>query len=251
MAKYRPIYVKIWKDPDFEEYPPDGKLIFIYLCTNPSATESGIYPISLTTISNETGVPLERVRELLSNGLKNVMYDQATRHVYVRRFHLYNPGGNPDLIEKSMTNDFLASQQTCLWQQFSLDYPSITSLVRVIGKGKGTVIDKEPLANGLPTVNQQFPQWLQILQGFKAFEVNNGWAQEIETEYPGIDLLATAKEFVDYWSERRKQIKSVKATWTNRLKFEAKRTVTNGQNGGHPAGLPGNRPRGAFSEVEG
>jgi hypothetical protein len=69
------------------------------------------------------------------------------------------------------------------------------------------------------------PQWVSVLCDFKHFEYNNGWPQEIETSYPGIDLLDVAREFVDYWSERRKEIKSMKATWRNRLKDVAKRTV--------------------------
>jgi len=165
MAKYRPIYTKIWKDPDFEEYPPDAKLIFIYLCTNPSTTESGIYPISCTTIANETGVPLPKVKQLFTNGsIKNVLYDQETRHVYIRRFHQYNEGGRPTLIETSITNDFLHTQQTYLWNHFITDYPDFAQKISPTtplnpnlnpNPNPNRTVSKR-LANTLQTVNKGF-----------------------------------------------------------------------------------------------
>ena len=61
MAKYRSIHQKIWTDPDFQDYSANGKLIFIYLCTNASTSESGIYAITPKTISDETGIEKEKV----------------------------------------------------------------------------------------------------------------------------------------------------------------------------------------------
>ena len=102
MAKYRPVHTKIWKDPDFEEYSKDQKLVFLYLITNEQTTESGIYPVTPKTVSNETGIPLATVKELLANGFKNISYDPENRCVFVHKFLKYNGGGRPDLLLKSI-----------------------------------------------------------------------------------------------------------------------------------------------------
>jgi hypothetical protein len=144
MAKYRPIHKKIWKDPDFLEYPPDSKLIFIYLCTNESTTDSGIYPITPRTVANETGIPYETVDKLLNNGcLKNVEYDIKEKIIYVRNARRYYPGGRPDLVELGIIDDFRKSQRTHLWQLFIQDYPEFKEAILSVGKplAKGSTKD--------------------------------------------------------------------------------------------------------------
>jgi hypothetical protein len=159
MAKYRPIYIKIWNDPDFEEYPPEGKLIFIYLCTNPNATESGIYPISCKSIAGDTGIDIPRVKELLANGLKNVLYDEATRHVFVRNFHRYNAGGSPKLIETSILNDFSHSQETYLWNDFLVTYQEFN--------GKITPLVPNPKCNPISKPNPNRTVCKRLAKGFQ------------------------------------------------------------------------------------
>jgi hypothetical protein len=147
MAKYRPIFTKIWDDPDFEEYSPDAKLIFVYLCTNPSTTESGIYPISCKSIANDTGIDIVRVKEVLANGLKNVLYDETTRHIFVRNFHTYNAGGSPKLIETSVLNDFSHSQDTYLWNDFLVSYPEFNGKITPLVPNPNLKVNLNPKPN--------------------------------------------------------------------------------------------------------
>jgi len=100
MAKYRPIQIRIWKDPDFEKYNANMKLIFIYLCTNELTTESGIYAISTRTISQETGIPVATVNKLLANGFKNIAYDFENSCVFIKNFLKKRPNKWQDQIKK-------------------------------------------------------------------------------------------------------------------------------------------------------
>jgi hypothetical protein len=140
MAKYRSIHEKIWKDPDFQAYNPEGKLVFIYLCTNESTSESGIYAITPRTIANETGIKLESVAKILES-LKNVIFDTGTNYVYVRRFKLYNGGGRSDLVSRSIVAEFQLSSISPLWSAFIKDYPEYKEAILAAGK---------PLAVSLP-----------------------------------------------------------------------------------------------------
>ena len=142
MAKYRAIYRTIWKDHDFQLYTPEAKLIFIYLCTNEATSESGIYSITQKTISDETGIPLPTVAQLLSNSLRNVVYDMDNHCVFVRRFRKYNAGGKPDLIKLSILNDAKLIPRTKLWNEFIKEYPEFTEVLSTV---------MQPLTNSLPT----------------------------------------------------------------------------------------------------
>ena len=138
MATYRPVYINIWKDPTFEGYKPPMKLIFIYLITNESTTESGIYPITIKTISNETGIPIKTVTELLSNGLKNIAYDFENNFIFVKNFLKYSSGGGrPDLLQKSIEKNY-KNFNTPLWNEFKLIYPQYSDKIQTVDK---------PLAN--------------------------------------------------------------------------------------------------------
>lgn len=66
MADFRSIKTAMWREDDwFMDLPTEGKLLWIYLFSNPSASVAGIYRLSLRTMVNETGLDLERISDLL------------------------------------------------------------------------------------------------------------------------------------------------------------------------------------------
>ncbi len=66
-AEYRSVQTRMWREDDwFQDQPIDARLLFIYLFTNPSASVSGIYRLPLRTIIFESGLPAERVNELMA-----------------------------------------------------------------------------------------------------------------------------------------------------------------------------------------
>ena len=123
MAKYRPIYMKIWHDPDFQNLSVAEKLIFIYLCTNTSTTESGIYPITYKSISQETGIQLTKVKNALStNKITNISYDADSRTVFIRNFLKYNGKGVKIKALESLIQD-MKYINTPFWAEFTELYP--------------------------------------------------------------------------------------------------------------------------------
>ncbi len=160
MAKYHPIYTSIWKDPDFQELDPDAKLVFIYLFSNESMTQSGIYPISYKTISDETGIPKERVQELLNGGhLKNIFYDTKNRYVFVKNALKHHSKGRPDLLVKAIQNEFEQSRKTPLWAEFVKEYPELAKHLPNIGQY-------------LENVEQYFPNVEQHLESIGQASAN-------------------------------------------------------------------------------
>lgn len=53
---YRAIDARFWTDPKVRTLSPENKLLFLYLVTSPHAHYSGLYYLSLETISYETGI---------------------------------------------------------------------------------------------------------------------------------------------------------------------------------------------------
>ncbi len=160
MAKYRPLRVKLWKNPKFEEYSPLKKLIYIYCTTNESVTESGIYPISLRTISRETGVQLKKVKAFLEE-IEFFSYDSENQILFVRDFLKDNTyGGRPDLIEKSIMRD-CDSIKSKFWEEFLEINPKYKRILEPIIKGSEE-IDK-PLEKGSKEIDKPLEKSSEII----------------------------------------------------------------------------------------
>ena len=119
MANYRPILVQIWKDPHFQDFTISEKLIFICLFTNESVTESGVYRLTFKTIRNLTDVPMPSVKEAILNTFKKrIVYDQENSIIWVKNFLRYNGHGKPNLIIRSILNDYEASKKSNVWDGY-------------------------------------------------------------------------------------------------------------------------------------
>lgn len=184
MAKYRPIFTKIWNDPDFEEYTSHQKLIFFYLCTNPLTTESGIYPISCRTISQNTGIELSEVKDtMINNKIKNVLYDPVNKVVFVCNFLRYNGRGRPDLVVKSIYNDYI-NIKTPLWDEFRKRYPRYFEESLRLSKDLDKCAIPNPIPNPNPTPYS-----------------TDGESENVEMETDKIPVREMMSMFVEHWKK--------------------------------------------------
>lgn len=97
----------MWREDDwFQELPVDGRLLWIYLFTNPSASAAGIYRLPLRTIAFECGLTPDRTLELLDQfGAANKAHycDGVVWVVKMRKLQF--PGGVNDKIMKRIDSD--------------------------------------------------------------------------------------------------------------------------------------------------
>ena len=83
-------------------------------------------------------------------------------------------------------------------------------------KGKESTV-KEKKINKLKEI--VLPEWCKKLQEFKEFEIDETWINDVEASFCNVDLMEATKDFIDYWGERKKkEIKSMKATYKNSLR---------------------------------
>jgi hypothetical protein len=119
MAEYRPVLCSFWTDPDTEEWKPNERLVYLFLCTNKEARESGIYQISQKYISERTNITIDKIKEIiitLSSVYNKITYDNNT--FFVHGFMRRNFKGNPALLEKSILKDFENSPSFICWSRF-------------------------------------------------------------------------------------------------------------------------------------
>ncbi|WP_433958876.1 DnaD domain-containing protein [Cytobacillus horneckiae] len=103
MAKYRYVQTEFWNDPKIvEEMTPEDKLFFLYLLTNASTTQIGIYQITKKQMAFDIGYSVESINSLLDrfvNHHKIVKYNPDTREIAIKNWGKYNliRGGKPIL----------------------------------------------------------------------------------------------------------------------------------------------------------
>lgn len=106
MARYRTIHVRVWGDEKFRELSQDGRLLWLYLLTNPETTTvPGLFRAGKAAIAEALGwlgerFPErfdERFAELSSRGMAKA--DWTARVVWVPNVVLYNPPANPNVVK--------------------------------------------------------------------------------------------------------------------------------------------------------
>ncbi|MGL5752706.1 MAG: hypothetical protein ACRCXT_19365 [Paraclostridium sp.] len=110
MAIFRHIQTAFWKDPKIiEDMTPEDRLFFLYILTNPSTTQIGIYNITKKQIAFELGYSTEVINSLIhrfENQHKVIRYNEETREICIVNWGKYNlnKGGKPiiDCVTKEV-----------------------------------------------------------------------------------------------------------------------------------------------------
>lgn len=232
MPFYRPVLVSIWRDDKFQNYSPEGKLLFLYLITNDHMEECGVYKITTKTIANETDIDQKVVISLLKKDLTdNVSYDWENHVVFVHNFLWINfslMGGNPDLIKRSVFNTRKALRTT-LWKEFDKCYTT----------------DLQPLGKGLATdavnvnVNVNFNVIKEIEEGKIPFSFDEGLEKKVQDElkkisypystfdmtlyvtktlikdYPEVEALEAVRQKCAWWLDNPKALHGTRTKKVN------------------------------------
>jgi hypothetical protein len=139
MATYRKFHIQFWKDEKVQLLNPIEKALLIYLFTNESVGQSGIYLVTPKTIENETGIDSKTVRQLLASRLSMIEWCEEKNIVFVRSFKRYNPGGQPNLIARAIWNDRKKYDVPEMWEIFKEIYPEYSELIDAAANGSLTV----------------------------------------------------------------------------------------------------------------
>lgn len=134
---YRTIDAAFWSDPKIRQLPSDGRLLLLYLITNPHTHVSGIYYLPKPSIAHETGLSL-KVLDTLSNTLSSLglcRFDSAREVVWVKNMMRYQGTGDRNAMSAAhhITKDL---HDTPLILDFLDAYPDVRKHV------SNTVLDR-------------------------------------------------------------------------------------------------------------
>lgn len=85
MARYSLIMNDMWIDREFRNLEPKGKLLYIYLLTNPYCNQSGLYRLPIDIVELEV-----RASDLLLQDNHLWKYDKDNEVVYIPNYLKYN-----------------------------------------------------------------------------------------------------------------------------------------------------------------
>ncbi|MBH8602860.1 hypothetical protein I8U18_01340 [Thermoactinomyces sp. CICC 10522] len=94
MAIYRQVHVSFWQDPKvIEEMTPEDKYFYLYLLTNPSTTQIGVYSITKKQMAFDMGYSIESINCLLERFEtyhKVIRYNRETKEIALLNWGRYN-----------------------------------------------------------------------------------------------------------------------------------------------------------------
>ena len=124
MANATMLWSRFWLDEDVESWSVNQRYLFLFLISNPLRTTSGIYYITRKRIHIESLLPISEIdRYLVSEGTKNISYDRQHSVVFIHNALRHMRGGRPNLIARSIVNDYHATSQSVqIWREFSRKY---------------------------------------------------------------------------------------------------------------------------------
>lgn len=126
---YRTVDAKFWTDPKIRGLDPMGKLLALYLVTNPHTHVGGIYYLPDQIIESETGIKNDDLARLWK-ALDERNYakrDDALSVVWVVRMFFYQ--GRGDKHERSVINHLDTLHNSFLINEFLSEYPSVKDRV--------------------------------------------------------------------------------------------------------------------------
>lgn len=99
MAKNRVINTKFWTDPYVQGLEPEEKLLYLYLISNSHTEICGVYEITLTTISFESGLSVQVVKKCLGKfEADRKIYHLKGLYIYIKNFSKHQQK-NPSIDE--------------------------------------------------------------------------------------------------------------------------------------------------------
>jgi hypothetical protein len=194
---YRTICTQLWTDKKIQRLTVQGKLLFVYLITNPHTHLSGIYYLPKELIQKETGLS-----DTLSNTLFHTLselerayYDQETSTVFVVNMFRYQGQGEKN--ERSCANQLMGLHGTPLIAQFLEHYPKVKRFC------------SDTLLDTLSTLSKIFPSVpdpVLLISSPSSHELN-----------PKIKSNGCAEEFEQFWRSYPKKVgkKKAQVAWKN------------------------------------
>jgi uncharacterized phage protein (TIGR02220 family) len=92
MAKYRQVHISFWQDDFVLDLTPEEKYFYLYLMTNSTTTQCGIYTLPIRVIELESGYNRETVEKLIARFVEygKVLHSKETKEIMLTNWMKFN-----------------------------------------------------------------------------------------------------------------------------------------------------------------
>ena len=94
MAIYRNVSLTFWEDNKIvDDFTTEDRYFWLYLLTNPHTNLIGCYEVSIKQMSNETGLEISKIEELLikfESVHEVILYSKGTKEKKIKNWNKYN-----------------------------------------------------------------------------------------------------------------------------------------------------------------
>lgn len=275
---YRTIDASFWTDPKVLSLPPNGKLLLVYLITNPHSHVSGIYYMPTPIMEHETGLGLRALDTLCDtlSGLGIAFFDAPLSVAWVRRMFFYQGRGEKN--ERAAAAQLSNLHGSKLIARFLAEYPAVAARCSAypIGRvsGFGTPDQEQELEQELEQEQktgiaarrgdasaQPPPPTVKPVMVFPCIGKNGdprewglspAYLAELSAGYEGVDVLAECRKALAWVKANRpKTAKGMPAYLVNWLNRSTRSSPARGvQRQRKLDGLDGERLSGLSSRAE-
>lgn len=232
MARKRMIKTDFWEDEFVQELSVDGKLLFLYFLTNPHTSICGVYKISITTISFETGISKDRVLKSIDSLSKANKVYYIDGYVVIKNFTKHQQSNEKvkkgveyalselplELKQKLLKDDRLCIDYDRLCIEYDIsEYKSESEFQ---SQSQSQLKSKDHVEE---TPSQKMKDFIKSVK--EKDEVFLSLSEKLSTE-KSLDVEMVRGEltkFVNYWTELNKS--GTKQRWELEKVFEVQRRL--------------------------
>lgn len=214
----RGIKTEIWTHPDFQELPGEAKLLYIYLWSNSHCKQSGLYTISLRTISFESGINIDRLPELLDIlSVLDIEWFESQNIIWVKKFlkHQANSPQFLSAVAKDLNENISDAQLIIRYlqlnntlsipYQYSIDTSTDTDTVSdTVSDNSSSELQSATIPEGERALLSEFLK----LPGWGDSQLANDveWLSEFLVSYPNLSV-EHIRACRDYHSSKKSHTK--------------------------------------------
>jgi len=174
VAIYRNVSLSFWEDNKIvDDFTPEDRYFLLYLLTNPHTNLIGCYEISKKQMSNELGLPLDKIDELLirmEQIHKIILYASETKEILIKNWHKYNWTKSEKLKKpikqniKNIKSKELKKYMVSIGYQYGMDTTDavpVTDTVSDTDKNIFNIIEENFSRTLSPLEYEEIHSWIQ------------------------------------------------------------------------------------------
>jgi hypothetical protein len=232
---YRTIDAAFWTDSKVRRLDVSGRLLFLYLITNPHTHVSGLYYLPQLIAQHETGMTAKQFK-YTSDTLSSFgfcRFDRPNELVWVVKMFRFQGKGEKNTLSaaRHLSQDV---HNSFLINEFLEAYPEVKPHIKNRVSGFGTPQQEQENGTGVPEQDSApRKRKTSIDPEFIPDEGLRAWAAK--EKFTEAEITDETPQFVDHWLRSGEPMLDWKACWRtwmrNFRKFGKRNLATGGSNG--------------------